>query len=266
MCCEITEDCTNNKDDNLNNWTDFADNNVKTAELACAPGIACGVSDAIEFEECQWLNDYCVGDDCDFKELGLTQGYGEDLFLVEVGYAIQDYYNNSCIYIHNYTETPILSTDAFGSDLGCAANHNFTLSANLNATAILYDIGQFELINRCLFFHCSGGQNDTLPPWTDDMVTDSVYTKHVCPTTQYWRPDTGSCVDFSECYLPSSPLLRSCKNSYELEFDDWFGDFNNAVDPDCFKTTGATTSGCCPVFKAGVDTYDYVDLTYFVHP
>jgi len=276
MCCEIAEDCTNNLDDNFNNWTDTADNDFKRfAEtknvngLVCSSG-ACGISDQLEFPECAWMDDYYVPeiDYYDFRYLGIPDEYNYNISPMPDGYMVNDYFNGSCRYIQKDDGTIVLNF-LIGPD--CPAQPSFQYSSNFNLTAANLGINEFELVNRCLFFHCSKGidpVDNPLPAFITDMENDGYLTRHVCAFEQFWNPVTKLCEDFSECYDPRNPDAQECKYDFFLGFDNWLNDSfpsdPDADDSDCFVTASSINEqACCPLFKYGSDTYEYFNMTYF---
>ncbi|MFC2133811.1 hypothetical protein ACFLTH_04280 [Bacteroidota bacterium] len=286
MCCEIAEDCTNNVDDNSNNWTDTSDNDFKeyynsggTNGYVCGEGMVCGISEQIKFDQgCSaWMEDYYVAeyDFYDFRYLGRPfkeEPYANRTGVAE-GHILVDYFNDSCRYIQDASGTIHLDTTKTNSD-DCDLQPDFHYSANFNATAASLGVNSFELVNRCLYFHCSkGGFPDTnpLPAFVSDMEENADQTRHVCPYGEYWSFDifTGwSCRDFTECYLPSNPETYDCKYDYLTEFSSWMNDSypNDPVqDMDCFDTVSEINErACCPVFKYGENTYEYTDISYYM--
>ena len=78
MCCDITEDCTNNVDDDSNMWTDCVDYNVCTVE---GEEQVCGVSKVPEYGECSWYDNYKWEYGYDFSEFDeptLKNVFGND--------------------------------------------------------------------------------------------------------------------------------------------------------------------------------------------
>ncbi len=276
MCCAVTEDCTNNYDDDSNTWRDTADNNFETEDFSCPAETVCGISNQLELAECSWMNAYCDEDDyCDFRGLGIPNKYDPESFFPPVpeGYVVMDYYNESCLYLQDELGDYYLR---FSSPANCPMPPPFVAeyhkNADFNASMIAQGVNEFELYNRCRYLHCSKGidANNPLPAFVPDMENNSYLTRHVCGIGSYWQPilveETGVCINTDECYVPSNPLGFNCHFNYETQFVSWFGDYNNTENLDCFDTQTETISACCPVYHAGTNTYDYVDVEYYMVP
>lgn len=115
-----------------------------------------------------------------------------------------------------------------------------------------------------LFFLLSYRKNYPLPPFVEDMDLDGYLTRHICEIEEYWDTEENSCIDFTECYLPTNPSMFDCKYDYLEQFSYWFQDWNNSDSYDCFDTRTETEMACCPVFKYGSDTYEYTEIEYYI--
>jgi len=284
MCCEISEDCTNNYDDDGNGWSDTADNDLATGNLVCPAGTVCGVSNAPSFtpnNECAWMLDYCEGDYCSFQQLGVPEGYisrvpdPDNPEQTVSGWAVSDYYSG-CVYYVNSSGAVALSPTASPD---CPSMPSFNYSDSLIATAEALNVSVFELHNRCRFFHCSKGNdpNNPLPAYVQDMNLDSRLTRHVCKIGRYWDPEydanndgvvEGGCRDFGECYFPRDPAQAECQYDYLTEFDQWLLEampFDPEVDKDCFDSTpGYNAMACCPIYQNNENTYDYKAVEFYI--
>lgn len=264
MCCSTSEDCTNNLDDDSNTWTDTADNDWVQNEFACPVGVPCGISDQTEFNDCAWLKDYCDEEGyCDYRDLGVPNGFDEATGGVPAGYIVNDYYNESCDYVQDSDGTFYVR---YGSDPNCPLPPPFLehYSQNFNDTMNVLGVNEFELYNRCRYLYCSDGYYGDLPAFVPDMENDGHLARHVCPIGFYWWPGTQTCENTQECYIPSDPTAEVCHYNYETEFGYWLADHNNTIDPDCFRDFAGDEQACCPIFTTGTNTYDYVDVEYYI--
>ncbi len=243
--------------------------------MYCPKGTVCGVSNNLDYPECQWMTDlgYCDDDGC--------MGFGETLYpegIAETGDFVGMWtmsMGSGCMVAYDESgQTDLLcELDDIPQELMDATE---ALSLEIGR-----DISVEELVNRCRYFHCSTGQdpNNPLPAYLDNMEVNAINTRHVCQIGQYWDPNSidiesgelGECQDFSECYNPDGS--RDCDYDYNTEFEQWLADAvpYDTVDPgdtDCFITTGSpdyyNDKACCPIWLHGEQTSDYLDVEYFL--
>ena len=270
MCCQIAEDCTNNLDDNYNDYADSSDNHPDDLAKGsvCGVGEVCGLSDTFKFEECSWMSNYCSDEDntiCDFTELGIPGGYS--LFFAE--WSVSDP-ATGCVYgLDSSGTVSIVSGDNCVSVDDWLARYS-----DLQSTADSISINVLELYNHCRFWHCSKGQDEytnPLPAYVEDMENDANLTRHVCTIGYYWgydETDGWGCLEFSECYNPTDPQSKECTYDYRTQFSNWTGEampFDPDADLDCFDSeAGWNEAACCPIYAHGQDTYDMVGVEYYV--
>jgi len=269
QCCNIGEDCTNNLDDDNNTWADTGDNDFASGQLACGDGVLCGISKTKLLPECAWTENYCDAQGCDFRDMGNPVGYFPLILGVE-GYIVSDYYTG-CIYVYNVSDGIMLQP---GQPASCAASPAFTTNwladSDFQTAATNWGVTDFELYNRCKFYYCSTGVDGTLPAYVQDMQTNAYLTRHICKFDAYWDPVFQACRDYARCYDPANPSAYSCDKDYETNFTGWVTDAlptDPVPDEDCFDSlSGNNDRACCPVWVGGENTYDYVNVVYFIVP
>ncbi len=273
MCCGVSEDCRNNKDDDLNIWFDCVDNDVCTVTGSERP---CGGSDNFLHDPtCSWLSAYCDNStgECDFTSYSLPRWESTEntyaYIIPQPGFELCE-----IIYLEG-------SWQAFNCPPGIDQNDivlpptTDAAVATVNSQYAPLSTDRYELYAMCRLFHCSEGDDpeNPLPEYVPDMENNSYQARHCCPMGTYWDPVWELCQDFSECYDPD-PMLQPCNYDYNTEFGNWTEDVYNATNPmfnpqDCVieqKLQAGLTEDtlCCPLWQGGQNTYDWSDLTYYV--
>ena len=123
-----------------------------------------------------------------------------------------------------------------------------------------------EAVLTNITYYCSRGEREDLPAYLPDMAADGHMTRHCCPAGQYWDPGDEQCIEADPCYLPEDPESHECHYDFlnESHFENWTLDVFNP-DPDCVKQDSRPIEACCPVNIYEVETYDFVDVEYYLY-
>ncbi|MBC8500347.1 MAG: PKD domain-containing protein [Nanoarchaeota archaeon] len=271
MCCEVV-DCTNNIDDNLNSWTDCADSSF------CLEN-PCGISSIPKYDECWWYENYETDlgyNFTAFSEPVITPFFGQQYIC----------YDNL---VDGYPDCEICVIDGnleyffLVSPSDCPSGDPTMDMIDLPQEVLDMEPEGYnpaELYGRCRVYYCSKGQNeitDPLPAFVEDMKTNSEQTRHCCPKGTYWDPTTELCEDFSECYNPDPDGQTPCNASFLTEFSLWLEDATGSFweegdfyyPTDCileYELEAGNTDNvlCCPIWRFHLQTYDYLDIVYYV--